>query len=543
MRLSLIQVTMSLSLRERCQKVAECIQIKRLQGLKVIANATGLTISSVYRHQQAIARRQKHPESLWWETPVGSQWLKVLVLGVVYYFGIKHGIGAESLSEFFEAVHLNHHVGTSASSLRKLKQKMCDAIESDEVAQSEHCQPHEGQGICVGGDETFFDLPILVMVELASGYIFTEVESENRTYDTWIAQIQHWWSQSAWKCHFMVSDGAPALIKLALSGLGCVSVTDLFHALRALAQPIGSAIGRQVSQLNKKAKTLQQQYAKATNEAKRQKIKESIDSLRGQHQSLEEAKTIYHQARQSITQAIHPFNLSTLEWQLFSEVSKRLRVPLEQLRNLSESYGGQKATKAIDNFQKQIPSMTQGIHAWWRWVDEALKVKTEELEVQQWVLTILLPWTYWQQQADKTRHPDFKQEYQKAAQSAYEQFAAHAITQQMGYQKSQQWIDWAQWLCAKYQRTSSAVEGRNGYLSGLHHAGRGFSPQTLKVLTIIHNFDLKRADGTTAAQRLFDHCFPDLFEWVVDYMDELPVARRSSKAPQTNPLSLGLFSA
>ncbi len=52
------------------------------------------------------------------------------------------------------------------------------------------------------------------------------------------------------------------------------------------------------------------------------------------------------------------------------------------------------------------------------------------------------------------------------------------------------------------ERTSSAVEGRNGYLSGLHHPNRGFTEQTLKVLTVIHNFDLKRDDGTTAAQRL-----------------------------------------
>jgi len=160
---------MSLSIRQRCQKVAECIQTKRSQGLQAIAQATGLTISSVYRHQQAIARRNHYPESWWWETRVGSQWLKVLVLGVVYYFGIKHGIGAEGLAEFFEAVHLNHHVGTSASSLRKLKQQMRDAIEAYEAAQSEHCQPREGHGICVGGDETFFGLPILVLVELASG--------------------------------------------------------------------------------------------------------------------------------------------------------------------------------------------------------------------------------------------------------------------------------------------------------------------------------------------------------------------------------------
>ena len=534
---------MSFSIRQRCQKVAECIHTKGIQGLQAVANATGLTISSVYRHQQASARRNQHPESWWWETPVGSQWLKVLVLGVVYYFGIKPGIGAERLSEFFEAIHLNHHVGTSASSLRKLKQQMRDAIEAYKAAQDEHCQPREGHGICVGGDETFFGLPILVLLELASGYIFTEVECDNRTYATWSAQIQQWWTQTGWQCHFMVSDSAPALIKLALSQLGCASVADLFHVLRALAQPIGSAIGRQVSQFNKKAQTLQQQYAKVTNEAKRQELKQSIAVVYRQQQTLEEDKSTYHQALHTITKSVHPFNLITLEWQLFNELSTCLSAPLEKLSTLANSYGGDKATQAIETFQQQIPSLAQGIHAWWQWVNEALAMKTGDLAVQQWVLTFLLPWVYWQQQADKTRHPDLKREYQQTAQRAYEHLAAQAITQQMGGQQGQQWIEWAQWMCAKYQRTSSAVEGRNGYLSGLHHAGRGLSEQTLKVLTIIHNFDLKRADGTTAAQRLFDHRFPDLFEWVVDYMSELPVARRSSKAQQVNPLPLGLFSA
>ncbi len=218
------------------------------------------------------------------------------MLGVVYYFGLKHGIGAEGLAEFFEAVHLNHHVGTSASSLRKLKQQMRNAIEAYEASQSEHCQPRQSHGICVGGDETFFGLPILVLVELASGYIFTEVECDNRTYDTWSQQIQQWWIQAGWQCHFMVSDGAPALIKLALSGLGCVSVADLFHALRALAQPIGSALGRQVSQCNKKAQTLQKQYAQATNSLKRQGLEQSLAKIQAQQQILAEDKTIYHHA-------------------------------------------------------------------------------------------------------------------------------------------------------------------------------------------------------------------------------------------------------
>jgi hypothetical protein len=84
-------------------------------------------------------------------------------------------------------------------------------------------------------------------------------------------------------------------------------------------------------------------------------------------------------------------------------------------------------------------------------------------------------------------------------------------------------------MCDKFQRTSSAVEGRNGYLSRLYHANRGFNEQTLKVLTVIHNFDLKRQDGSTAAQRLFAKPFPVLFDWVVLNMGELPSPRKSKK--------------
>jgi len=120
---------------------------------------------------------------------------------------------------------------------------------------------------------------------------------------------------------------------------------------------------------------------------------------------------------------------------------------------------------------------------------------------------------------------------------------SHPLTQLMPAAERQDWIDWARWMANNYQRTSSAIEGRNGYLTRLHHAGRGFSTQTLKVLTIIHNFHLKRPDGSTAAQRLFDYEFPSLFEWVVEHMGDLPLARRSLKAHSPNPFHLPGFPA
>jgi hypothetical protein len=36
-------------------------------------------------------------------------------------------------------------------------------------------------------------------------------------------------------------------------------------------------------------------------------------------------------------------------------------------------------------------------------------------------------------------------------------------------------------MVTKFQRTSSAVEGRNGYLTQMHHNRRGLSPSRLKV--------------------------------------------------------------
>ncbi len=160
-----------------------------------------------------------------------------------------------------------------------------------------------------------------------------------------------------------------------------------------------------------------------------------------------------------------------------------------------------------------------------------------------WVLGLLLPWVYWLQQADKTHHRELNARYQQAADEAAKRLIAHSLTQSMPADERQAWIEWASWMAHNYQRTSSAVEGRNGYLTRLHHSGRGFSAQTLKVLTIIHNFHLQRPDGTTAAQRLFGYEFPDLFEWVVDHMGELPLARRSLKAHSPNHFHLEGFPA
>jgi hypothetical protein len=69
-------------------------------------------------------------------------------------------------------------------------------------------------------------------------------------------------------------------------------------------------------------------------------------------------------------------------------------------------------------------------------------------------------------------------------------------------------------MAGSFQRSSSQVEGRNGYLAFMNHGQKGIPKEKMKALTVIHNFDTKRNDGSTPAKRLFRRKFPDVFEFL-----------------------------
>jgi Family of unknown function (DUF6399) len=73
-----------------------------------------------------------------------------------------------------------------------------------------------------------------------------------------------------------------------------------------------------------------------------------------------------------------------------------------------------------------------------------------------------------------------------------------------------------------FQRSSSCVEGRNGRLSLQHHGHSRVSERRLKALTVIHNYMVKRPDGTTAAERFFGQQHKDVFSWLLERMPDLP---------------------
>jgi IclR helix-turn-helix domain len=90
------------------------------QSIRRLAEQTGFSKSSVHRHLQAMNRRDRSPESSLWETEAGRNWLIRLVVATLFVFGLKGGVGAETISEFFGHLHLEAPVGCSPSALRSV---------------------------------------------------------------------------------------------------------------------------------------------------------------------------------------------------------------------------------------------------------------------------------------------------------------------------------------------------------------------------------------------------------------------------------------
>jgi hypothetical protein len=174
----------------------------------------------------------------------------------------------------------------------------------------------------------------------------------------------------------------------------------------------------------------------------------------------------------------------------------------------------------------QLPDLAALVDFWWACVGQDLAGFALSPRWKSWIQECLLPMMYWQAQLAQTRGARKKAKIRQALEAVQARFMAHAITQGLDPALLEQWQDWAAQRVSAFQRTSSAVEGRNGVLSGLHHNHRGLPKQRFHVWRVLHNFDCRASDGTTPAARFFIHEFPDLFETVLSHIDALPRARQ-----------------
>jgi Family of unknown function (DUF6399)/IclR helix-turn-helix domain len=505
------------------------------QSIRQLARQTGMSKSSVHRLKQAIERRDRYPESWLWETEDGRRWLTRLLAATLYTFGLKRGVGLETISEFFTHLRLTTQMGCSPSALRGVMAVLEAALletagawEQDGLADG---KMHEIIGAV---DETFLQRMMLVFIDLVSGYLLFEEVAEDRTYDTWYALVETRLATLGTDVWYLVSDRAKALIKLAETGLGCLSIPDMFHLTHELVKSSSLAILGRLRHARQALRQAQERLRRCQvsdpSGAEAQQAQAVVEASAAQVQYWETVDRAYRQHLENVSLLVHPWRLLDSTRQTSHEVEHQLHAEITALEVFVATHGLPVNKKAVDKVRKQLAGVSALVDVWWQGVDRDVQHMALTPLWRQWMEEVLLPLMYWHQQAARTRCPRRKAKILQAFKAIQAEFETHPMTQQLAPGVLADWQAWATERAKTFQRASSAVEGRNGYLSQMHHNHRGLPKRRYKVWTVLHNFDCRAPDGTTPASRFFRRSFPDLFETVFSQVGDLPRPRKRHQA-------------
>jgi hypothetical protein len=380
-------------------------------------------------------------------------------------------------------------------------------------------------------DETFLQRMMLVFMDLATGYLLMEELAADRSFDTWFNRAHERLTTFGTEVLYMVSDRAKALIKLAHTGLGCPSIPDVFHLGHDLAKGYALAIFGRLRQAKRELEQAKQgreklQKTSQPDSAQVAQAQSRIAACATAVHHWQEVGRAWRQHLSNVSRILHPWRLADSIRQTSREVEEQLRAELKAIETLLETNGLPRKTDTLDKVRKQLAGLAALVDVWWQTVRQDLTQLAMTPRWTQWAEDVLLPLMYWQEQLRRTRHRGHKAQIALALQAVEEAFARHPCTRQLTPEVLAGWKAWAAEHAKAFQRASSAVEGRNGYLSQMQHNHRGLPLRRYQVWTVLHNFDCRAADGTTPASRFFRRSFPDLFESVLSQIDELPLPRQ-----------------
>jgi Family of unknown function (DUF6399) len=354
------------------------------------------------------------------------------------------------------------------------RQYYCDQIVKMEVllpqfqTECENSVTKQTRKIVAGLDETFFgSFIILVLMDLRSGYLLLEEITEDRCFDTWYAKTTPRLEALGIEVSHAISDRAKALIKMAVTGFGCESGADVFHAQQDASRWLGARLGKGVAQAEKglaaaqaaEDKAIKKATGVANLEAERASAEKTLEAARQSQQD-------YHENLQGISDEIHPFSMDDNSVNDAGKMVQRLEGRAQALDVIAQGQGIADNKNTLQKLRNQFGGLAVSVSFWWLWVGETLlNLGVNDIELEQWLTTTLLPVAYWHHKMRQAKNRKAKDKYRKAWESATVTLKAHYLTATLPTSEIQRWLLWAENMSRQFQRSSSAVEGRNGCLA------------------------------------------------------------------------------
>jgi hypothetical protein len=199
---------------------------------------------------------------------------------------------------------------------------------------------------------------------LRSGYLLLEEITEDRCFDTWYAKTTPRLEALGIEVSHAISDRAKALIKMAVTGFGCESGADVFHAQQDASRWLGARLGKGVAQAEKglaaaqaaEDKAIKKATGVANLEAERVSAEKTLEAARQSQQD-------YHENLQGISDEIHPFSMDDNSVNDAGKMVQRLEGRAQALDVIAQGQGIADNKNTLQKLRNQFGGL--GVWRFW----------------------------------------------------------------------------------------------------------------------------------------------------------------------------------
>ncbi len=451
-------------------------------------------------------------------TPVGKMFTQRLVMSA--YETIRYGSGGlRGLQKFLELSQLNSVVASSEGALQAFSVRCEEHIVASGTGEAKQLaeKREKKRKITAGLDELFRgNNPCLVAIDVVSNYILLEKFTKDRKAVTWTGELKPIVEELNIEIDQIVSDLCGALRSVAKI-MKAVHIPELFHAQFEISKATSGPLAAQEREFEKALKESEEKLTKAIfkhgeNSEQTKKARETRNLREHGYKMRKERRQKVQEAKKKLGKIHHPINLETGKLQTAEAVKNGFNDELTIIEKCADEAGlSNSCKKRLAKARRAFDSIIEYVKIYFMWYALFLKELKLDSEREVFFNEVIHPLSYlriiWKKISKKEReeHGPLKTRLEMALKNAIYSEEEKTALMLKGLE------------CAeKFQRSSSCVEGRNGMLSLYHHRFHRMSARSCKALTIVHNFHIRRSDGTTAAERFFGCKHFNLFESMVE---------------------------
>jgi hypothetical protein len=516
---------------DRLERAARFDQYRALQaqGLsqRQAANKLDVPRSTLQAWQTYQASLDESPAVVaFFQSLPGLAFLHRLVLGIHVVCTEVGACGIRLVCLLLQLTGLARFVAASYGTQHQVNRQVEEAIVAyrhEESARLAKDMPPKA--ITLAKDETFTGGLCRVAIAPKSNYILLEQAAPGRDQDTWHALMEQ--ALAGLNCQVIqsTSDEAPGLLAYVAHHLGAHHSPDLFHVQHELVKAVSGPMAAKQRAAAKAATEAQERFEQGQRHvqgvgdapqkrgpgrppkaaASLEHLAQEVQATRLEHQRLSAQREQVAQSIRTIGQVYHVVDLERGVRRNGQLMAADIHAQMDTIRRVAQHEGlSQTCLDRIDKAERVIPKMQATIE----FVSGYVRQQVRQLDLTplgSYAMHAHLMPSFYLERVAQTRTVSAGEPLRELAERLrtplFEPGGAFAeLSEAQQNQLNQQ----AKELAEVFQRSSSNVEGRNGYLSLRNHQLRGLDrPSKRACLTTVHNFFLTRADGTTAAERVF----------------------------------------